>query len=117
VSVVPFSDAIHPSCSVAPKTPAGCLSVGSVGTSYDIGELEVTVAQWVAFLNTVDPRGTDPHDLYDSSESASSWPRYGQINFSSRARQGLHYRVAYPQWADKPYGFPPSCVPRGSSTR
>jgi len=43
--------------------------------------------------------------LYDSSESASSWPRYGQINFSSRARQGLHYRVAYPQWGDKPYGF------------
>jgi len=105
VSVVPFSDAIYPSCSVAPKTPAGCLSVGSVGTSYGIGELEVTVAQWVAFLNTVDPRGTDPHDLYDSSESASSWPRYGQINFSSRARRGLHYRVAYPQWADKPYGF------------
>jgi formylglycine-generating enzyme required for sulfatase activity len=104
-SVVPFSDAIYRSCSVAPKTPAGCLSIGSVGRSYDIGELEVTVAQWVVFLNTVDPRGTDAHHLYDSSESASSWPRYGQINFSSRARQGLHYRVAYPQWGDKPYGF------------
>jgi hypothetical protein len=105
VSVVPFSDAIYPSCSVAPKTKAGCLSVGSVGRAYDIGELEVTVTQWVAFLNTVDPRGTDPHHLYDSSESAVSWPRYGQINFSSRARQAHHYRVAYPEWADKPFGF------------
>ncbi len=105
VSVVPFADAVYSSCSVAPKTPAGCLSVGSVASPYDIGEIEVTVAQWVAFLNTVDSRGTDPHHLYDSSESASSWPRYGQINFSSRARRGSHYRVAYPEWADKPYGF------------
>ena len=61
--------------SVTPKVPAGCLSVGSVGSPYGIGELEVTVAQWVAFLNTVDPRGTNPHDPYDSSESGSSWPR------------------------------------------
>ena len=75
MSVVPFSDAVYPSCSVAPKVPPGCLSVGSVGSPYGIGELEVTVAQWVAFLNTVDPRGTNPHDLYDSSESGSSWPR------------------------------------------
>ena len=105
VSVVPFTDAVYPSCSVAPKSQAGCLSVGSVARSYGIGELEVTVAQWVAFLNTVDPRGTDPHDLYDSSESAASWPRYGQIDFSARARRGSRYRVAYPQWADKPYGF------------
>jgi hypothetical protein len=103
-SVVPFSDAIYPSCSVAPKTTAGCLSVGSVGYSYGSGELEVTVSQWVAFLNTVDPKGTDPHNLYDSAESSSSWPRYGQINFSSKGRQGFHYRVAYPEWADKPYG-------------
>lgn len=103
-SVVPFSDAIYASCSVAPVTKAGCLSVGSVGYSYGIGELEVTVRQWVAFLNTVDPKGTNKHNLYDSAESSSSWPRYGQINFSSRARQGSHYRVAYPEWADKPYG-------------
>jgi hypothetical protein len=43
VSVVPFSDAIYSSCSVAPVTPAGCLTVGSVGYRYGIGELEVTV--------------------------------------------------------------------------
>jgi hypothetical protein len=105
VSVVPFTDAIYPSCSVAPQTPAGCLSVGSVPEPYGIGELEVTVAQWVAFLNTADPRGADPHDLYDSSESGTSWPRYGQVDFSAAARRGTHYSVAYPQWADKPYGF------------
>jgi len=104
-AVVPFSDAIYPSCSAAPASPVGCVSVGSVSRSYGIGELEVTVAQWVAFLNTVDPSGSDPHHLYDSSESAASWPRYGEINASSGAAAGRHYTVAYPQWADKPYGF------------
>jgi hypothetical protein len=105
VSVVPFSDAIYTSCSVAPVTKAGCLSVGSVGNSYGIGELEVNVAQWVAFLNTVDPKGTDRHHLYDSSDSAKAWPRYGQINFFAGARPGTRYRVAYPEWANKPFGF------------
>src|SRR5664279_4973840 len=63
-SVVPFTDAIYPSCSAAPQTKAGCVTIGSVSRAYSIGELEVTVAQWVVFLNTADPRGTDPHDLY-----------------------------------------------------
>ena len=105
MSVVPFTDAIYASCSAAPQTGAGCVTVGSVSRPYDIGELEVTVSQWVAFLNTADPKGRDPHDLYDSSESGSSWPRYGQIDFASGARPGRHYTVAYPEWADKPYGF------------
>jgi hypothetical protein len=110
VGIIPFKDAIFRSCSVAPKTPAGCLTVSAVGYRYEIGELEVTVAQWVAFLNTVDPRGTGRDRLYDSLESSSSWPRFGEINFVARARPGFHYRVAYPEWADKPYGFATSFV-------
>lgn len=105
VSVVPFTDAIYASCSVAPKTKAGCVTLGSVSADYDIGELEVTVAQYVVFLNTVDPRATDPHNLYYSDESGPAWPKYGQIDFAPRAGPGHHYSVAYPEWADKPYGF------------
>jgi hypothetical protein len=105
VSLVPFTDALYASCTGAPQTKAGCVTVGSVAKAYGIGELEVTVSQWVTFLNTVDPTGTDRHDLYDSSESGTSWPRFGQINASSSAKRGQHYRIAYPQWADKPYGF------------
>ena len=63
VSVVPFTDAIYASCSVAPKTKAGCVTLGSVSADYDIGELEVTVAQYVVFLNTVDPRGRPPQPV------------------------------------------------------
>jgi hypothetical protein len=105
VGVVPFTDAVYQSCADAPTTSRGCLMVGKVGYPYQIGQLEVTVQQWVVFLNTVDAGGRDPHDLYDTSESSSAWPKYGQINFSAAAARGSHYSVAYPQWADKPYGF------------
>jgi len=37
----------------------------------------VTVAQWVAFLNTVDPRGVNRHRLYSADESGAAWPRFG----------------------------------------
>ena len=63
------------------------------------------MSEWVAFLNTADPTGADRHDLYDPSEAASAWPKYGQIDKSSRAQDGHHYSVSYPEWADKPYGF------------
>jgi formylglycine-generating enzyme required for sulfatase activity len=63
------------------------------------------VRQWVAFLNTVDPRGRNKHHLYSADESSSAWPKYGQIDFSRSASRGRHYSVASPEWADKPYAF------------
>ncbi|MFG2195257.1 hypothetical protein [Streptomyces sp. NPDC048639] len=105
VAVVPFTDAVYRSCADAPSDSEGCLMVGGVSYPYEIGQLEVTVEQWVAFLNTADPTGSDPHDLYDEEESSSAWPKYGQITFSSSAAAGSHYAVGYPEWADKPYAF------------
>ena len=49
------------------------------------------------FLNTADPTGRDPHHLYDTTESSTAWPKYGQINFSAGAASGRHYSVAYPR--------------------
>jgi len=105
VGIVPFKDAVYRSCAAAPQSSAGCLMVGGVSYPYGIGQVEVTVEQWVAFLNTVDPRGRDRHGLYDETEGSPAWPKYGQINFSSGADNGRHYSVAYPEWAAKPYGF------------
>ena len=105
VGVVPFTDALYESCADAPDTTPACQEVGGVDYRYRIAELEITVGQWVDFLNTVDPKGTDKHNLYDPTESADAWPRFGQINQSTTARNGHHYSVAYPQWRDKPYGF------------
>ncbi|HSR94610.1 MAG TPA: hypothetical protein VLK56_07060 [Solirubrobacterales bacterium] len=107
VGIVPFTDAVYRSCAEAPQeahTPP-CQEVGGVGYRYGIGQLEVTVAQWVAFLNTVDPAGRNKHRLYSSDESSSAWPKYGQIDFSAGAAKGRHYSVASPEWAEKPYGF------------
>jgi formylglycine-generating enzyme required for sulfatase activity len=107
VGIVPFTDAVYSSCAEvvpAEKQPP-CQQVGGVGYRYGIGQLEVTVAQYVAFLNTADPTGSNRHNLYSGNESSSEWPKYGQIDFSAGARAGRHYSVASPEWADKPYGF------------
>jgi formylglycine-generating enzyme required for sulfatase activity len=105
VGIVPFKDAVYGSCAEAAGIKPPCQEVGGVNYRYGIGQLEVTAAQWVAFLNTVDPAGRNKHRLYSADESSSAWPKYGQINFSSSAARGRHYSVASPEWADKPYGF------------
>jgi hypothetical protein len=105
VGIVPFTDAVYRSCEEAPEAKPACQQVGSVGYEYGIGQLEVTVTQWVAFLNTADPAGRNRHKLFSANESASAWPKYGQIDFSTSAGQGRHYSVASPEWADKPYSF------------
>jgi hypothetical protein len=104
-AIVPFTDAIYQTCDDAPQGTPACQEVGAVDHRYGIGRLEVTVRQWVAFLNTVDPKGTDRHDLYDPTESSTAWPKYGQINYPGKAGDGHHYAVAHPEWRDKPYGF------------
>ena len=104
VGIVPFTDAIYQECSVAPD-PTSCLTVGAVNYRYQMAELEVTVGQWVEFLNVADPTGRNPHGLYNRTESSKLWPKYGQIDFARRASNRHHYSVAYPAWADKPYGF------------
>jgi hypothetical protein len=104
-AIVPFTDAVYQSCSDAPDTSSGCQMVGGVKYRFRIAQLEITVDQWVRFLNTVDPTGRNPHHLYASTEGSAGWPKYGQVDFSSGARKGRHYSVAYPAWTDKPYGF------------
>ncbi len=108
IGIVPFTDAVYPSCQgVAEKSPTGggCIPVGGVKRSYGIGELEITVSQWVTFLNTVDPGGKDRHRLYSKVESSVAWPKYGSINHSKSKAHGTHYSVALPEWANKPYAF------------
>ena len=113
VAIVPFTSALYPNCAAAPPEPKlgksnlpdPCQEVGSVPYEYGIGEVEVTVEQYVAFLNTVDPFGRNQMGLYSETESGTAWPRYGQIDYSALARAGKHYTAAAPEWNDKPYGF------------
>ena len=113
VGIIPFTPALYANCAAAPaeptlpgtKLPDPCQEVGSVPYEYGIGEVEVTVEQYVAFLNTVDPFGRNQMDLYSPDESGAAWPRFGQINYSALSGPGKHYTAAAPEWNDKPYGF------------
>jgi hypothetical protein len=113
VAIVPFTPALYANCAAAPAEPKvpktnlpdPCQEVGSVPYEYGIGELEVTVEQYVAFLNTVDPFGRNQLGLYSENESGAAWPRFGQIDYSALATAGKHYAAAAPEWNDKPYGF------------
>jgi len=104
-AIVPFTDAIYPSCGAAPQGSTDCMEIGAVGYRYEIGELEVTVRQWVKFLNTIDPRGRNRFGLFSQFQRPNAWPGYGQIRKARRAASGRHYRVASEDWADKPFGF------------
>src|SRR5262245_33627578 len=78
VGIVPFSDAIYRTCGEAPQ-PKGphapaCQPVGGVGYGFGISRLEVTVGQYVKFLNTVDPAGRNTRKLYSETESGAAWP-------------------------------------------
>jgi sugar lactone lactonase YvrE len=82
-----------------------CMSVGSVPYTYNVGETEVTVAQWTTFLNTVDPMGLNRHHLWAAPNGSKVWPLYGSINRTAKAPPGRHYSVASPAWAQKPFNF------------
>jgi formylglycine-generating enzyme required for sulfatase activity len=101
----PKGTGIYKTCKDAPAAPPPCLTVGGVGYTFGIGKYEVTVSQYVTFLNTADPDGRNPHDLYIDNMSPQVWPQYGSVSYSPGAAAGAHYSVAYPEWADKPFNF------------
>jgi hypothetical protein len=105
VGIKPFKSGPYKNCSQAPAGKPDCLMVGGVGHNYMIGELETTVAQYVTFLNTVDPSGKNPLKLWVNNMSPTVWPKYGSIRRNLGASYGHHYSVAFPEWANKPVGF------------
>lgn len=92
-----------PDPAVQASSATSCMGVGRVPYEYQIAETELTIAQWVTFLNTVDPKGRNRHHLWDAAQSSHVWPKYGSINRNKRAPRGQRYYVASPEWANKPY--------------
>ncbi len=104
-AVVPFTDAVYPSCSDAPSGSTNCLEIGDVSYRFQIGEIEVKLTQWVKFLNTVDPGGRNRFGLFSQFQKPSAWPQYGQVRRVVKAKEGQHYLLASDAWANKPYAF------------
>lgn len=102
---MPTGAEVYASCGDAPTGPPECYTVGGVDYPYLIGETEVTVGQYTAFLNTADPEGSNLHGLYQDFMNPQVWPKYGSVAYEPTAASGKHYSVAYPEWEDKPFGF------------
>ena len=66
------STGIYKNCDAAPASAPSCLTVGGVKDTYGIGEFEITVSQYVTFLNTVDPDGKNLRQLYEDNMSSGS---------------------------------------------
>jgi len=80
--------------------------VGSVDYTFRMSSLETTNLQWVHFLNTVDPNGTNPNGLYNANMASNA---QGGITFDSAAAAGSKYAaksgygllpVVYVSWND-----------------
>jgi sulfatase modifying factor 1 len=64
---------------------------GAVAYEYQIGKYDVTIGQYTAFLNAVDPGGTNPYSLYNSSMGTEL--SIAGISFTSGAADGCKYAV------------------------
>ena len=78
---------------------------GAVSYSYSIGEYNVTMGQYAAFLNSVATTG-DPYGLYNTG-MATATPTYGITRTSTRRRfsyaaegNSANVPVTYVNWGD-----------------
>jgi formylglycine-generating enzyme len=71
---------------------------GAVPYLFQIGMHEVTNAQYCTFLNSVDPGGVNPHEVYVKLMATDP---QGGIDFNGTAAQGRKYSLK-PNMGDKP---------------
>jgi sulfatase modifying factor 1 len=75
--------------------------VGAVNDPYRIMRFEFTNAQYTAFLNAVDPSGSNPNSIWNSSMGSDA---RGGISRNAGAPPGSRYAVR-PSMGDKPVNF------------
>ena len=63
---------------------------GAVAYAYQIGKYEVTNAQYGAFLNAVDPTGTNANGVYNSCMGSNT---HGGITYTASAASGAKYTI------------------------
>ena len=85
------------------NSPDPATGHGAVDYSFNIGTYDVTVSQYVAFLNSNDPTGADPLGLYVSNMSSATYD--GGVSYTSGATAGSKYGVVSGD-ANHPINFP-----------
>ena len=119
VGIVPFTDAIYPSCAVAGETQPPLPGSRRRRLRYGIGELEVTVEQYVAFLNTVDPFGPQP-DGPLLRQTRAAPPGRASGRSTTRRWRGARSATTPPprrNGTTSPTASPTSSAPPASTTR
>ena len=84
-----------------PGNAADTTGYGAVATSFQIMKFEWTNAQYVDFLNAVDPNGTNPNSVYNTTMGSDF---RGGISFSSGNAAGSKY-AAKTNMGDKPVNY------------
>jgi sulfatase modifying factor 1 len=77
------------------------MTFGAVADSFQIMKYEWTNSQYVEFLNAVDPSGTNPNSIYNTSMDSDD---RGGISFTSGNAAGSKY-TAKTNMGDKPVNF------------
>jgi formylglycine-generating enzyme required for sulfatase activity len=77
-----------------PRFEGNDASFGGVDYIYQIGKYDVTISQYTAFLNAVDPTGTNPNDLYNPAMATDL--TIAGISLNSAAANGSKYAVIGP---------------------
>jgi sulfatase modifying factor 1 len=72
-------------------TDTGGTGKGAVAYSYWIGKYDVTIGQYRAFLNAVDPTGTNPNGIWNSQMQSNL--NIAGISYNSLATDGSKYSV------------------------
>jgi len=84
-----------------PGNAADTTGYGAVATSFRIMKYEFTNQQYVEFLNAVDPNGTNPNSIYNTSMGSDS---RGGISFTAGNAIGTKYATRA-NMADKPVNY------------
>jgi sulfatase modifying factor 1 len=84
-----------------PGNAADDTTYGAVADAFQIMKFEWTNSQYVEFLNAVDPNGTNPNAIYNTSMGSDA---RGGISFTSGAASGSKY-AARANMGDKPVNY------------
>ena len=91
-----------------PETPDQTTAaefVGRVDYVYEIGMYEITVEQYVMFLNAVDRVGGNVQQLWDPLMDPQANPYRGQVCRELKEPPGQRFKVASAAWLRKPIAF------------
>ena len=80
----------NPGNAADPANSGSVPGIGTVNVTFGIGTYEVTNAQYVEFLNSVDQTGANALALYDAQMGSTAW---GGILFNAGAANGAKFSI------------------------